>query len=744
MRRRSAVASSGLSRPNLLLLGASTLSILVSAGFSRAQEAVDLDPLKVEAKVAKKKKAAAKKASTPVYAPAPVAPAPAPEEPDATPEQARVDAPYRTPASVSAASSSDLQTYGQINTGDVLRSLPGTSTRESINNPGVAVNIRGMEGSGRVNMTIDGVRQNFRFTGHEAQGFAYVDPNLLAGIDVQRGAVSTAGGAGALAGRANFRTLDVADIVRPGQMFGALTNVSWGTNEQGWSEMAAAGVTNGHVGFAGAISKRDPGNYENGDGITVPFTEQDLISGLFKAEFKLSDEHKLKFGGVIYDNDFLANSYYQNLRAENFTINYSYNPVTTDLVHLRINAYRSDVSMEYDTNDTGGGSAAGRVVDDEGKGFDISNTSQFALGAVRVSSNYGYEYFQNEVDAYNTLNPGAGGGVNPSGESSIQGLFSETKFSYGIFDLIAGLRYDTFKLEGTFNAKPGNPMGIPVGDYDLDNEDSRLNPSVTVAAQVLPWLQPYARYAEAFRAPTTSEAMAGGSHPGGGFGFSPNPFLEPETSKGWEFGTNVVVDGLLTRDDRFRFKANYYAQDIDNYITACFGAGGGVYFCNNKGTSQIQGVELEGHYDAGYVFAGLTYTYTHSDLPAQVNGFGAQSYLPDHVLTLTGGLRFLEQRLVVGARGYITSEAYNGADQPGTWFGPGVSANGDPNDPYNDGYALLDLYATYTTDFNTTLGVTVTNVFDETYTPEISTGASGFTGDTGRGRTALFTIRSQF
>ena len=38
----------------------------------------------------------------------------------------------------------------------------------------------------------------------------------------QRGAVSTAGGAGALAGTANFRTLDVADILKPGQTDGVL------------------------------------------------------------------------------------------------------------------------------------------------------------------------------------------------------------------------------------------------------------------------------------------------------------------------------------------------------------------------------------------------------------------------------------------------------------------------------------------------------------------------------------------
>ncbi|WP_244534633.1 TonB-dependent receptor plug domain-containing protein [Hyphomicrobium sp. CS1GBMeth3] len=260
-----------------LLLGVSSL-ILLLTGAAQAQSPVELDPVKVEAQAAKKKKAAAAKKAAP-SSPAPVAPEP--EQPPISPEQSRRDAPYRTPASVSSVSFSDLQTYGQVDTGDVLRSVPGTSTRESINNPGIAVNIRGFEGSGRVNMTIDGVRQNFRFTGHEAQGFAYVDPALLAGIDIQRGAVSTAGGAGALAGTANFRTLDIGDIVKPGQTVGALTNVSWGANEAGWSEMVAAGVTNGRVGFAGAISKRDPGNYDNGDGVEVPYTEQDLISGLF-------------------------------------------------------------------------------------------------------------------------------------------------------------------------------------------------------------------------------------------------------------------------------------------------------------------------------------------------------------------------------------------------------------------------------------------------------------------------------
>ena len=126
---------------------------------------------------------------------------------------------------------------------------------------------------------IDGVRQNFRFTGHEAQGFTYVDPSLLAGIEIARGAVSTAGGAGALAGAANFRTLDVEDILKPGQRRRADQPVRGASNGVGCRRWARRLRGSGGRSIAGAISRREPNNYENGDGITMPFTFQDLTPG---------------------------------------------------------------------------------------------------------------------------------------------------------------------------------------------------------------------------------------------------------------------------------------------------------------------------------------------------------------------------------------------------------------------------------------------------------------------------------
>ena len=696
-----------------------------------------LPPVTVEGSAVRPKQKARAKAA-PKAAPAQTQAAPAEPvvaAPRTVPPQ---DVPYETPAAVSTATKSELETFGQVNTGDVLRAMPGTYTRESPTNSGIAVNIRGLEGSGRVNMMIDGVRQNFRFTTHEAQGLLYVDPSLLAGVDIERGAVATTGGAGALAGSANFRTLGIDDIIKPGNSTGAITSLTWGSNNQGFSEMAAGAVRAGSVAVGGAISYRNPDDYKNGDGLTIPYSRQDILSGLVKAEFGATPYNRLTIGGVFYDNDFFAQSVYQQVDSKVFTAKYRYTSMDNPLIDFRFNASMSDVAMHY-RRAISPMASAGRHIRDEGMGLDMSNTSRFNWGAIQVKSEYGVEYFKDDVTAKNLINPGSGGGVNPSGESSIGGVFSQTTFSHGVFDLIAGLRYDFYQLDGTFTAQPGNPQGVPVGLYDLDRSEGRLNPKVTLAAQVTPWLQPYITYAESFRPPTIQETMLGGSHPSGGFGFAPNPFLKPEILKGWELGANVTANGVWSRRDAFRFKAAYFNNNIEDYISGCFSGPCAVTFINNPGTSKVQGVELQGSYDARYIFGQLAYTYTHSDLPSQTNGLGAQSYLPDHVLVITAGLRFLDEKLTLGARATVTSEAYIGDINAA----PGAPAR-------SDGYALVDLFSSYKVNDTLTIGANVNNLFDEAYTPALSSPPTvsctpaGVTCNTGMGRTFLLTAKTHF
>ena len=76
----------------------------------------------------------------------------------------------------------------------------------------------------------------------------------------------------------------------------------------------------------------------------MPYTFQDLNSGLVKVDFQLNDEQSLRFGGVFYDNDFFANSYFQNVNSKTFTAKYAYKPVDNDLINFRLNGYRNKVA----------------------------------------------------------------------------------------------------------------------------------------------------------------------------------------------------------------------------------------------------------------------------------------------------------------------------------------------------------------------------------------------------------------
>lgn len=642
--------------------------------------------------------------------------------------------PYGEAGPSSVISADEIEQFGGKNLDDVLRATPGVFTRDNVQNPGVAVNIRGLEGSGRVNMMIDGVRQNFRFTGHEAQGFTYVEPAFLAGVDVTRGYVNGVGGGNALMGAVNFRTWDIDDLIKDGKNYGGFVTTTYGTNEAGWSE-AAVGAYRFNDMFAvlGGISKRDPGNYENGDGVTVPYTESDVAAGLFKIEFTPDDEQRLEIGANLFHDEFLANSYFQTISSRTYNISYSWDPAS-ELIDFKVNAYRNQVVMDYDyaPSISGGGSAAGRQIDNVGTGFDISNTSRFDLGEVQVKTNYGFEYF---ADDYNVINSSTtpGSGVNGTGENANYSLFSSTTFSYGIVDLTAGLRYDHSHLDGSGAVTASNPLGMTAGTYEVDRSVANFNPSVTLALNPVEWFNPYVTYAHTSRPPTISETFVGGTHPGGTarMSFFPNPFLEPEESRGWDIGANFSFDDLITSGDSLRIKANYFHNRIDNYIIANVASSGGYYFDNVSGTSTVQGIELQAAYDAGAYFGSISYTHTDSKLPSQTNGFGAQSYLPDDIFSATIGARFLEQRLTVGSRAYIVSESYIGD----------VNAYGGSS--YVSGYGLVDLFANYKLENGLEFSLNVSNVFDKTYTPALST-SPGSAADTGRGRTFFITAKASF
>ena len=612
------------------------------------------------------------------------------------------------PAPVSTISKTEIKLNGREKLDTVLRSTPGVFTSINGSNPGVAVNIRGFEGSGRVNMMIDGAPQNFRTTAHDAQGYSYIDPNLLSSVDITRGAITTEGGSG-LAGSVNFKTLGVDDVIMDGKDKGVLGRVSWGSNGVGFSEMLAGAARVNEVGIVAALSRRDSNDYKNGSGDIVEKTGQELTSGLFKTEFGFAEDHKLTLGGVIYNNKYGtwqpgysggATVYDLFMQNRTFTANYKYNPTENDLVDLAVNTYFNSTKLSYVGGNSPNLPSLGREIKTESVGLSVSNTSRFTVNDLFIDWKYGLEYNHDNTGGVNV-------GVNPIDSTSDRSaVFTEVEWAYDKLQVLTGLRYDYYNLENDAD--------------NVKNSDGRLNPKVTVAYNVTDWLQPYVTYAHSMRAPTLQETLLGGIAHAGGGRMKGNPNLVPEKQRGWEFGLNVAQDGILNAEDKLRIKANYFTMRVEDYITAAFTQN---QFVNVEGTSEVRGFEFEARYDAGFAYGGIGYTHSKSDLPAQQAGLGSGQYLPEDIVSLSAGARFLDRKLETGIL-YQHVSSGQGVDYAGTYKSPS--------------YDLVDIFATYKFNENVDLSFKVTNLFDEKYTPALSTYGSG------QGRTFVVATQFQF
>jgi hemoglobin/transferrin/lactoferrin receptor protein len=91
---------------------------------------------------------------------------------------------------------------------------------------------------------VDGARQNFQRTGHNANGVFYLEPELISSVDVVRGPVANVFGSGAIGGVASFRTKDVEDVLKVGERWGVVTHGLGSSNFGGvGTAFAAARMT---------------------------------------------------------------------------------------------------------------------------------------------------------------------------------------------------------------------------------------------------------------------------------------------------------------------------------------------------------------------------------------------------------------------------------------------------------------------------------------------------------------------
>ncbi|MFZ5675516.1 MAG: TonB-dependent receptor domain-containing protein [Pseudomonadota bacterium] len=703
------------------------------------------------------------------------------------------DAPYETPGSSNHISGDEIQRTPPTSVGDMLKTAPGVMPSGNRVGASMDVNIRGLQGQNRVNVMVDGTRQtNNSYRGYRgSRNEVYVDPDFIGGIDVSKGPFGGTGGVGAMGGVVNMRLLEAGDIVRDGQDYTARIKTAIGSNTiapnnsgstdirndgseffngKAWMGNAVIATVKDEYELVAGFSRRKSGNYFAGSkgkstfldernpwvtptekkispigpGDEVFNTSQDITSFLAKGKYKWGDGHSLGLGYTFYNNKygefdetlllfaqgsfFIPVTQYELSETTTHTVKttYTYKPENNRYVDLGANLWFSDVESSSGVIKAYSGGANSATATNYGG--DVTNLSSFDTPLGLLSMNNGTEFVFEQAREDSPVIVGFFG-VNPSGDRLLLSAFNQSKLDVTDWLAVAGsLRYDYYESEGK-----GALADAP------EKHGSRVNPSASVTVEPFEGIQLFGAYLEGWRPPSLRESASRQTEY-----LVPNPDLDPELSRNFEFGLNILRDDIFFGGDKFRFKAVRFDNSYDDYIIRKRRLSDGLYSWDNIDKAEFRGYEFSAAYDAGYAFLEGTFTkYDHvsycDDVPPSrprcdfgVAGtdYGLMSIPPKYSGTVTAGVRLFEEALTVGGRAYFFGQRYGGYK----------TVPGAVNTPvYYDAKTIFDLFGNYKIDETFTVDFSLENVGDEYYLDPLSTGLIPSPGRTLRmGLTATF------
>lgn len=632
---------------------------------------------------------------------------------------------------------------------DIFYNIPGVTFQERGDDPSTVINIRGLQDFGRVAVVVDGARQNYQRTGHNANGSFFLDPELVVGVDVVRGPTANIYGSGAIGGVVSFRTKDIQDVVRPGERWGVDMTGSYGTNKDRGLGSIFGGV---HVTpdvdvFGGAVY-RTQGNYKDGNGTEIGNTGNELAGGLMKLTVRPAAGHEIKFGAIFQDYQYNIGQFNRGpvttaaLRALNQgssvyasdvknytgTVTWKYSRPDDNLWDWNATVYGNRTDQDqvktYHNSTAGavycnggtGNNISGCVGDRRGYvldtiGTDVNNTTRFNVGEFRNALTYGFDVFNDKVSTFDSR--GNSNITTPGGERTVSGGFGQLKSNLSTWlEVVSAIRYDRYDLDSNAVSTGGD----------------RFSPKITVGVTPVAGFTPYVSYAEGYRAPSITETLISGAHATGGgpaffacpdgttglFCFLPNPNLRPEVGKNKEAGVNLKYDNVLIAADSFRGKFNVFRNDVTDYIDAVafgltpvppFGSFNKWYQYQNIAQARIEGLEWETMYDAGLWYLGVS---GHLMRGKNVQtGAGLSTIIPRKVTT-TAGVRLLDRKLILAAQ---WSSFAGNTDIPAGYL-PATN------------YELVNLYMTYNATKDIVLSASIDNLLNQYYRPYAIPGSS--------------------
>lgn len=386
---------------------------------------------------------------------------------------------YETPASVSVVGREAIQSAGVRNTRDVFNRVSGVYAGEGNGSfPTVSPNVRGLQESGRVVVSIDGARQNAQrgaafggatsYTASAGQG--YVDVAFIRAVEIEKITNARSGNAGSLGGKVEFRTVSADDLIAEGENKGGEANVSRGTNGYDFqgSVLGAVRSPDGPLSFVAGYSRTIMDEYKvgtKGEARSTALTMKDLLgrdgwSTFFKGEGEFGDV-KASLSWMHQENDFVQGASEaidrESVRNDSVVAKLDWDP-ESELIDFKSSLWLND-NMTHELR-----AARKYAVEtnlDMGLrsfGGSLENTSRFDTAAGALSLNYGAEAFRDIATSVATSakiaeNPSFASSYtsfSPAGRRDVASLFLNGELEPADWiTLSGGVRYDWSRLKGS-------------------------------------------------------------------------------------------------------------------------------------------------------------------------------------------------------------------------------------------------------------------------------------------------------
>ena len=547
---------------------------------------------------------------------------------------------------------------------DLGRSLePGVNYSRGTTN---SLNIRGLEGN-RVATVIDGVPLTYlqdtaRSTAGGAESFDFF---ALTSVDVVRGADSSRIGDGGLGGALVLRTLEPEDLIGEGRDWGGKVGTGYDSMDNSWYGGAAVAkrVENTSALFLGSYktgherdNKGDVGGYgatrtepnpADYDQHNLLFklrqdTELGHVFGLTAERFRFEKDTDLRRDQTLTGNYRPGNhSNGQLNERDRVSLDYFYEAPSSDgLIDAAEATLYWQRQLRQDSQDSIRWASVPGVykrwndIEESGFGFNGFFDSGFETGGVSHVLTFGTDIFISRAEQYSAgvdscpASPpytgvyGACGNLHtnqadmPDVDSKRMSFYVQDRMSFGDsgFTLTPALRYDWFDHDPQATAaylgnamKPDTPPG---------SSGDAWSPKLLAEYELSDTFTLFGQWAMGFRSPTASELYMTFGAPGT-YLRTGNPYLEPETSNGFDVGARFgdsdfggSLTFFYTRYKNFIENRNLTAAE---QIARGIDPSAGYMFVQtpvNVSRAEIYGIELAAHkrFDNGFnMRAGLAY-----------------------------------------------------------------------------------------------------------------------------------------